>query len=143
MPAPTAAERTPWDTPCPLGFVSNVRNDPPSLHQVSCDITPICLWVVDGSMCNRSFFLGDNLKHSISRHLRNIHGLHPASGKSSVGCQWIGCDKTMKRESIVRHIVAVHLRVATKCGACGTFFARPDSLQRHMKNSGGACKRKD
>ena len=104
--------------------------------------TYTCQWRVDRSPCNAFIALGDNPKHSISQHLSKVHSLLPAGGKLTQKCQWAGCAKELKQESIVRHILTVHLRVTTECEACGTSFARRDSLQRHIKKSCGSCKEK-
>lgn len=97
-----------------------------------------CGWCVDGSPCNKDYTSSSNLKHSVSQHLGKVHNLLSAGGKSTQRCQWVGCSKKLKQESIVRHILTVHLQIKTACKACGTSFARQDSLQRHIKNSCGA-----
>ncbi|KAF9243546.1 hypothetical protein BU15DRAFT_59913 [Melanogaster broomeanus] len=79
-------------------------------------------------------------KHAISQHLSSAHN-HPfGSGKSTQRCRWAGCTKQLKQESIPRHVLSVHLRMTAMCQACGSSFARHDSLQRHTRNACEAYK---
>ena len=110
------------------------------LLQLTGDTTYICEWHDNGPPCNVMLYSSGDLKHSVSQHLHRFHNFLPSSGKSTQKCLWRGCLKELKQESIARHIVSVHLRAAVTCHACGTSFARQDSLRRHMRNSCGACK---
>lgn len=78
-------------------------------------------------------------KSEVAKHLQVIHDLKPGGDKLSMKCEWVGCGKSMKKESISRHIVAVHLSKKTECGSCGKRFARWDSKLRHIKNSKREC----
>ena len=111
--------------------------------QLSSDAKLTCGWLDNGSLCNAPYPSGDMgcLKHAIAQHLQRAHNLGSSSGKLTLKCKWVGCSKELKLESFVRHVLTVHLRVATACKGCGTTFARSDSLQRHMRNSCGASKR--
>ena len=159
MPEIAVMEHAPLDVMNPHEFGFDKHSIPQSHYEdivghLSCttermtqslqrsDSTYTCQWRVDRSPCNAFIALGDNLKHSISQHLSKVHSLLPAGGKLTQKCQWAGCAKELKQESIVRHILTVHLRVTTECEACGTSFARRDSLQRHIKKSCGSFKEK-
>lgn len=90
----------------------------------------LCRW--GGGSCT-SLLASD--KSEVGKHLQFIHGVKSGGDKEKVSCIWDGCGKEMKKESISRHIVAVHLTNKTECGSCGKQFARLDSKLRHLKNS--------
>ncbi|KAG1742503.1 hypothetical protein EDB19DRAFT_1595894, partial [Suillus lakei] len=69
-------------------------------------------------------------KSEVAKHLQ-VHGVKSGGDKEKMLCNWDGCRKEMKKESISRHIVAVHLSSKTKCASCGKQFARLDSKLRH------------
>jgi len=81
----------------------------------------------------------DPEKSEVSKHLQAVHDVKPGGDKTYMHCQWEGCGKHMKKESISRHIVAVHLSKKTECTGCGKKFARWDSKLRHVKNSKREC----
>ncbi|KAG1740835.1 uncharacterized protein EDB91DRAFT_1029286, partial [Suillus paluster] len=70
-------------------------------------------------------------KSEVAKHLHIAHGVKPGGDKNVMSCSWDGCGKEMKKESISRHIVAVHLSKKTECTSCGKQFARWDSKLRH------------
>lgn len=74
-------------------------------------------------------------KSEVGKHLQVHHGVKSGGDKDRMPCSWDGCGKEMKKESISRHIVAVHLSDKTECSSCGKQFARSDSKLRHLKNS--------
>ncbi|OAX38516.1 hypothetical protein K503DRAFT_800395 [Rhizopogon vinicolor AM-OR11-026] len=79
-------------------------------------------------------------KSEVARHLQAAHGAKPGGDKLPMKCLWDGCgSKPMNKESISRHIVAVHLSKKTECTSCGKQFARLDSKLRHIKNSKREC----
>jgi len=78
-------------------------------------------------------------KSEVAKHLQVVHDIKPGGDKLYIKCMWDGCGKSMKKESISRHIVAVHLSQKTECGSCGKQFARWDSKLRHIKNSKREC----
>jgi len=78
-------------------------------------------------------------KSEVAKHLQVVHDVKPGGDKLPMKCTWDGCGKSMKKESISRHIVAVHLSKKTECGSCGKQFARWDSKLRHIKNSKREC----
>ncbi|KAG2153385.1 hypothetical protein DEU56DRAFT_775227 [Suillus clintonianus] len=79
-------------------------------------------------------------KSEVAKHLQTNHGVKPGGDKDKMPCSWDGCDRVMKKESISRHIVAVHLSDKTECTSCGKQFARLDSKLRHLKNSKRECR---
>lgn len=89
-----------------------------------------CRW--NGGSCSLSLTVD---KSEVMKHLQIHHGLKSGGDKDRMPCNWDGCRKEMKKESISRHIVAVHLSNKTECGSCGKQFARLDSKLRHLKNS--------
>ncbi|KAG0703330.1 hypothetical protein DFH29DRAFT_771318, partial [Suillus ampliporus] len=70
-------------------------------------------------------------KSEVAKHLQIVHGVKSGGDKDKMPCSWDGCGKEMKKESISRHIVAVHLSKKTACASCGKQFARWDSKLRH------------
>ncbi|KAF8428866.1 hypothetical protein L210DRAFT_3118403 [Boletus edulis BED1] len=131
------AERMPWDVLSPLGPGFERQSISQSVYEDPNDATLVCQWCDNGSPCNMPYSPGKNQKHSIAQHFNKVHHLS-VGGKLPQRCLWLGCTKELKQESLVRHILTVHLRVKSACEGCGTSFARPDSLQRHMKKSCGA-----
>lgn len=89
-----------------------------------------CRW--DGGSCISPLTVD---KSEVARHLQLHHGVKIGGDKDKMTCNWDGCGKEMKKESISRHIVAVHLSNKTECSSCGKQFARLDSKLRHHKNS--------
>lgn len=90
----------------------------------------LCRWG-DGS-CT-SLLTSD--KSEVGKHLQVLHGVKSGGDKERMLCSWDGCGKEMKKESISRHVAAIHLSNKTECGSCGKQFARLDSKLRHLKNS--------
>lgn len=92
----------------------------------------VCQWMDQGIPC-RDIIRGD--KRDISLHLHKKHNIAPGAHKMPQNCQWLNCSKVMRKESIFRHILAVHLGKKTRCDCgCGQLFSRNDSLRRHLKN---------
>lgn len=106
------------------------RSDCTSLMDDMDDTLSLCRWS-GGSCC--SFLTVD--KSEMVKHLQIHHGVKPGGDKDRMTCNWDGCGKEMKKESISRHIIAIHLSNKTECGSCGKQFARFDSKLRHLKNS--------
>ncbi|KAG2347583.1 hypothetical protein BDR05DRAFT_958341 [Suillus weaverae] len=95
------------------------------------DGTPnVCRW--GGGSCI-SLLTSD--KSEVAKHLHLLHGIKPGGDKDKMSCKWQGCGKEMKKESISRHVVAVHMNNKTECDSCGKQFARLDSKLRHLKKS--------
>ncbi|KAG1792980.1 kinase-like domain-containing protein [Suillus plorans] len=75
----------------------------------------------------------DNLiqRHDLSSHLREVHGIR-GSPKLIVMCIWDGCSTVLKKESLLRHMEEVHLRVVYSCD-CGKRFKRKDLINAHRR----------
>ncbi|OJA20845.1 hypothetical protein AZE42_02506 [Rhizopogon vesiculosus] len=93
----------------------------------------LCRWDAGCGLCVEAE------KSDVARHLQATHGVKPGGDKLFIPCLWDGCEKVMKKESLSRHIVAVHLSKKTECTSCGKQFARLDSKLRHIKNSKREC----
>lgn len=106
------------------------RSDCASLMDEVDDALSFCRW--SGGSCI-SYLTVD--KSEVAKHLQIHHGVKIGGDKDKMSCNWDGCGKEMKKESISRHIVAVHLSNKTMCSSCGKQFARLDSKLRHLKNS--------
>ncbi|KIJ08339.1 hypothetical protein PAXINDRAFT_102608 [Paxillus involutus ATCC 200175] len=89
-----------------------------------------CQWAADGTWCG-ALVQGD--RREVMLHLNEKHGIPLTGDKVPQMCLWQGCRSSMRRESIARHIVAVHMKERVHCAKCGSSFARNDSLQRHLR----------
>lgn len=108
-----------------LGGWDDSATHGPGLH--------VCQWMDQGISC-RDIIRGN--KRDISLHLHKKHNIAPGAHKMLLECQWLNCSKVMRKESIFRHILAVHIGKKTRCNCgCGQFFSRNDSLRRHLKNA--------
>ncbi|KAJ8583211.1 hypothetical protein M405DRAFT_829097 [Rhizopogon salebrosus TDB-379] len=76
------------------------------------------------------FIEGTN--RAVSAHLRG-HGI-TGPEKASTSCTWGSCSKTLKRGSLMRHILA-HLGVKVRCSVCGVVKCRHDLFRKHIKSS--------
>lgn len=90
----------------------------------------LCQWI-DGARSCGTIVAGT--KNAIGQHLREQHAIRLKADKTSQVCYWEGCRKSMQRESIPRHILAVHAKDKVPCPSCGSTFARSDSLKRHQR----------
>lgn len=96
----------------------------------------LCRW---GGVSCSSLLTFD--KSEVGKHLQLKHGVKSGGDKEKMTCSWDGCGKEMNKESISRHIVAVHFSNKPEYCSCGKQFARLDSKLRHRKNSKrGECK---
>ncbi|KAF8442273.1 hypothetical protein L210DRAFT_909913 [Boletus edulis BED1] len=90
-----------------------------------------CQWLtMNGSSCDR---LINADRRSVIEHLQRAHGIRTGEEKARQTCMWEGCSTILNKESLARHILAVHLKEKVHCPECGLFFAREDSLKRHLK----------
>ena len=89
-----------------------------------------CLWLTNGALCEMSVKAD---RRSIIEHLQHAHGIKTGEEKARKTCFWEGCRKTLNKESLPRHILAVHLKKGVHCAECGLLFAREDSLKRHLR----------
>ncbi|KAG2153247.1 hypothetical protein DEU56DRAFT_751847 [Suillus clintonianus] len=89
----------------------------------------VCLWDDgSGNHCGANINLSD-----LRIHLRT-HGVK-GPAKSVVSCAWDDCGRDpMKKESIIRHVKEVHLRVKHRCGQCGASFSRQSTRNTHLQS---------
>ena len=92
-----------------------------------------CRWEESVSPCGL-WVTGD--KSSINVHIQRWHGGTLGGDKSQADCRWSGCGKVMLKESIPRHIVAIHLDEVWECQGCGKELVRNDAYGRHAAKSG-------
>ena len=96
-----------------------------------------CRWEENASRCGL-WIIGD--KSSINVHIQRWHERVPGGDKSQADCRWAGCAKMMLKESIPRHIVAIHLDEVWECQGCRKELVRNDAYGRHAAKSGSpAC----
>lgn len=88
-----------------------------------------CAWGNPSSPC-RTFVSGS--AKGLRAHLKEAHRFS-LSGKETVPCQWNGCNRTMQRENVVRHILSHHLRLKVRCPSCGKNLCRRDVETMHSK----------
>lgn len=91
-----------------------------------------CRWEENHSPCHL-WIKGD--KSCINVHIQRWHGGQPGGDKLEVECHWAGCEATMLKESIARHIVSIHLGEKWECQGCGKEAARYDVHRRHTVRS--------
>lgn len=86
-----------------------------------------CGWVVGGEACSDVLF-----PREFSGHLRE-HGV-TGDDNAKMSCCWVGCDADpMNRESMLRHVVEVHLELRIECPDCGQTFTRRTTLNNHRR----------
>ncbi|KAF8554302.1 hypothetical protein OG21DRAFT_1104748 [Imleria badia] len=109
--------------PYPIGPDSTRRSAPPvTVYQ--------CQWIDSTGPCGA---IVAGTKNTIGQHLQYEHAIRLKADKTFEVCCWGGCRKSMRRESIPRHVLAVHMRDKVPCPSCGSLFARTDSLKRHQR----------
>ncbi|KAG8220771.1 hypothetical protein J3R82DRAFT_2202 [Butyriboletus roseoflavus] len=89
-----------------------------------------CQWFDGAIPCNE---VVSSTKSAIGQHLLDAHAIRLKGDKTTQVCLWEACQKTMRRESIARHILTVHMQDKVLCPSCRLRFARADSMQRHHK----------
>jgi len=92
--------------------------------------TSECRWLTNGALCG-VYVMAD--RRSVFKHLQGVHDIRPGEDKARQTCLWESCTTTLNKESLVRHILTVHLKEGVGCAQCGLSFAREDSLKRHLK----------
>lgn len=88
----------------------------------------LCGWVDNGAVCNQPLLPDD-----FSNHLR-IHGV-TGDDKAKMPCRWVGCNAVMKKESVGRHVLGIHLELKSRCPVCEYEFSRRDSMMSHYKRA--------
>lgn len=89
----------------------------------------LCRWTHSGQECGMHV-MGDRIR--LTRHIQRWHSAHVAHGQK-VRCRWGGCEKVMKRENVVRHIIVTHLKVKWCCSVCWIRLSRDDASARHFE----------
>ena len=74
---------------------------------------------------------------AISAHLRR-HGITASPDHNTIDCPWDGCSKTIKKDSLTRHILT-HIGVKARCSMCGLVRSRCDVIRAHIASS-ESCK---
>lgn len=90
----------------------------------------LCRWTHCGQECGMHV-MGDRIR--LTRHIQRWHSSHVALGQKQVPCRWGGCEKVMKRENVVRHIIVTHLKVKWCCSVCRIRLSRDDASARHFE----------
>lgn len=90
-------------------------------------VTYLCRWMHSGRECGMHV-MGDRIR--LTRHIQRWHEAH---GQRQVPCRWDGCEKVMKRENVVRHIIVTHLKVKWCCSVCRIRLSRDDASARHFE----------
>lgn len=93
-------------------------------------VTYLCRWTHSGQECGMHV-MGDRIR--LTRHIQRWHSAHVAHGQRQVPCLWGGCEKVMKRENVVRHIIVTHLKVKWCCSVCRIRLSRDDASVRHFE----------
>ncbi|KAG1898503.1 uncharacterized protein F5891DRAFT_1043783 [Suillus fuscotomentosus] len=86
----------------------------------------LCMWDDEyGLHCNE-LVQGGNM----ATHLREFHGI---SGPEhlAVLCRWQGCNASMNKGSLTRHVQGTHLGIRYPCNTCGRVFTRIYGLEMH------------
>lgn len=89
----------------------------------------LCAWGNPSFPCGT--FVSGSAK-GLRAHLKQAHKFS-LSGRETVPCQWNGCNRTMQRENVVRHILSHHMRLKVRCPSCGKDLCRRDVETMHSK----------
>lgn len=84
----------------------------------------VCRW---SSTCNAML---DGAYQGVRNHLKRKHQFGGIP-KESIQCLWAGCEQTLQRENIPRHIVTCHPQMKVSCAGCGKSFSRPNAKNSH------------
>jgi hypothetical protein len=90
-----------------------------------------CMWSCADGLCCNDLIRG----HNLSTHLREVHGIH-GTDKTRFECKWNSCNREYYKESLVRHVEEVHMRIVYSC-KCGNRYFRRDTLNKHRKTCSG------
>lgn len=112
----------------PLGIV---HVDPETILRANQSGQPVVLYKcrLQGNLCG---LYVEGTTSAMSAHLRR-HGITGPDNISTI-CTWDGCSKTLKKGSMIRHLLT-HLGVKVCCSACGVVKCRHDLLRAHIKSS--------
>ncbi|KAL4074340.1 hypothetical protein V8B97DRAFT_704713 [Scleroderma yunnanense] len=123
----------------PTEAVAHNSNAPPldqeksPLPNPSYTDTPsrLCAW--GNSFCPCPTLVAGSTR-SLRSHLKEAHGFC-SKGRQSVPCQWNGCNRTLQRENMVRHILSHHMHLKVRCRSCGKYLCRRDVQTTHSKKT--------
>lgn len=117
----------PFVSESPLPNSSTDTVTPLSFNEAGPSVT--CL--MDGC---RKPIVGRLSTGAVSKHLRDDHALL-MSGKHARQCQWPGCQKTLMRDSIAKHVANSHFHAARrKCLRCSKLYSTRDAFVRHKSS---------
>ncbi|KIJ58261.1 hypothetical protein HYDPIDRAFT_119742 [Hydnomerulius pinastri MD-312] len=88
-----------------------------------------CQWGTPDTPCDM-WVIGD--KAIVGSHLRKWHKHNRQGGR--VACQWQGCGKRMRKDSLNRHVVSIHLGETFICDGCGAESVRKDVHNQHTED---------
>jgi len=97
-----------------------------------------CRWAQSSEPCGM-WIVGSKLH--IGAHILKWHKQGHADSTAKCQCLWDGCtiSKVMRKDSINRHIVTVHLGEGFHCHGCDQEFSRRDVYDKHVQN-GEVCR---
>ena len=88
-----------------------------------------CRWAAPSNPCGMWIICS---KSRVGAHIRKWH----PSQNATTECLWDGCtrSKAMRKDSINRHVVTVHLGEGFRCQGCDQEFPRKDVYNLHADN---------
>jgi hypothetical protein len=96
-----------------------------------------CRWARSSNPCEM-WIIGS--RPHVGAHIRKWHA-NPRHANTTTQCLWDGCQCTraMRKDSINRHVVTVHLGEGFHCQGCDQEFPRKDVYNQHFEDS-EACR---
>ncbi|KAF8549170.1 hypothetical protein OG21DRAFT_1525979 [Imleria badia] len=104
-----------------LNFGADHGSSMISVHQ--------CQWAASGNPCGMWIIPS---RRGVGNHIRKWH-TRQRHTNSTVKCLWDGCDETMHKDSINRHLVTIHFGEAFHCQGCDQEFPRKDVYNQHVE----------
>ncbi|KAI9573246.1 hypothetical protein HD554DRAFT_2035632 [Boletus coccyginus] len=93
-----------------------------------------CRWAQSSNSCGM-WIIGS--KPHVGAHILKWHQQEHADGTVKRRCLWDGCttSKEMRKDSVSRHIINVHLEEEFHCQGCDKGFPRRDVYDNHVQNN--------
>ncbi|KAI9573250.1 hypothetical protein HD554DRAFT_1161528 [Boletus coccyginus] len=93
-----------------------------------------CRWDQSSNSCGM-WIIGS--KPHVSAHILKWHQQEHADSTVKRRCLWDGCttSKEMRKDSVSRHIISVHLEEEFHCQGCNKEFPRRDVYDKHVQNN--------